>query len=476
LATGYEHECATLTTREDDDDHTPRRVRWQILAIAMGVLAVVGALWWLSSSGRPLAAPDTDARPQLPEAVVGEVQAAATAGSPPVEERAATATAGPVVVAPQVASATPIEVDVLVEVRVEPEILAALRDCGHRRLSARLRTEASVGQGPVEATFEFARMAEATTVHLLQQHVRLRVADAESPIHVEWQAEAEKVRIVPMVAVGIAERVALKQRRATFDILPETVVRGRYRWPDGAPAAGQDLSFFGRHGAPAGIRVRTGGQGGFCFLVGARAAGTIETDGLEQVHGAPFAPREVVAGDVVEIERAARLRFRVLGHDGQPVEKYLLETGVPRASVATEAAHPDGVGFELVAILERFPWLRIYFDKAVHTVLVSPEWFATPFAVHEVRLADALPTGKVVVEGGLPDTGRAGTRLVLTGEGALSGLQMASTASPAVEWSIEGVPTGSYRAHFVRSTQEIALPSIVVVAPERIALLQCPRF
>ena len=151
--------------------------------------------------------------------------------------------------------------------------------------------------------------------------------------------------------------------------------------------------------------------------------------------------RAVEAGDVVQLLRSPRVRFRVLGVDGRPRSDFELETGKP-TGVGEEVVHGE-CGFALVGVLDRCPWVRIYTGGEVFTFLVPPSWLVAAQEVHDLRLAEALPNGAVVVERGRAPLA-PGARLHLTGCGPIAGLVIVSNAPIDGQWRIDRVPVGTY--------------------------------
>jgi hypothetical protein len=162
---------------------------------------------------------------------------------------------------------------------------------------------------------------------------------------------------------------------------------------------------------------------------------------MAEVFGLAPEGRAVEAGDVVQLLRSPRVRFRVLGVDGRPRLDFKVETG--KGSRAGDDVVHGECGFELVGVLERFPWVRIYTGGEIFTFLVPPACLVATQEVHDLRLAEALPNGAVVVERGREPLAPA-SQLHLTGCGPIAGLRIVSGAPTGGTWRIDRVPVGTY--------------------------------
>lgn len=180
---------------------------------------------------------------------------------------------------------------------------------------------------------------------------------------------------------------------------------------------------------------------------------------MAEVLGLAPEGRSVEAGEVVELLRGPRVRFRVLGVDGRPRADFELETGKPTRE--REATVHGECGFALVGVLERFPWLRIHTAGEIFTFLVPPSWLATAQGVHDLRLAEALPNGVVVVERGRAPLA-PGSQLRLIGCGPIAGLTIGSSAPTGGSWRIDQVPVGTYEVA-LRSPVQKRLEALVTV-------------
>ena len=332
---------------------------------------------------------------------------------------------------------TPIECEVGLHVRCSPEVVTALLACGRRQLVVALRAEATRGEVLGEFRFDLAAVpAGASSIEGL---LRVRVAEAAPVLSVTWRLVGDVGNTVPF-AIGSTEYLGGNRHLARLDLLPETVARGRVLWPDGGPAVGQLLEWWPETDVHD-QTVRCGAGGEFCLVVGRGGRGRIEVDRMAQALGLDPEGRAVEAGDVVELLRSPRVRFRLLGVDGRPRSDFELETGKPTG--VGEAVVHGGCGFALVGVLERFPWVRIHSGGEVFTFLVPPAWLVATQHVHDLRLAEALPNGAVVVERGRAPLA-PGSRLHLTGCGPMAGLVIVSNAPIDGPWRIDRVPVGTY--------------------------------
>lgn len=350
---------------------------------------------------------------------------------------------------------TPIECAVELQVRCSPEVVAALLACGRRQLVAALRAEATRGEVLGEFRFELASVP--TGASWIEGLLRVRVAEAAPALSVTWRFVGDVANTVP-IALGSTEYLGGNRHHARLDLLPETVVRGRVLWPDGGRAVGQLLEWSPENGVPC-QTVRCGAGGEFCLVVGRGGRGRVEVDRMADAFGLAPESLAVEAGDVVQLLRSPRVRFRVLGVDGRPRSDFTVETG-KGSRVGEEVVHGE-CGFALVGVLERFPWVRIYTGGEIFTFLVPPAWLVATQDVHDLRLAEALPNGAVVVEPGHEPLG-PGSRLHLTGCGPIAGLTIVSDASTGGTWRIDRVPVGTYEVA-LESRERKALGSLVTV-------------
>lgn len=332
---------------------------------------------------------------------------------------------------------TPIECEVGLHVHCSPEVVAALLGCGRRRLAVALRAEEA--RGEVLGEFHFDLAAVPAGASSIEGLLRVRVAEASHVLSVSWRLVGDVAIRVPF-AIGTTEYLGGNRHLARLELLPETVVRGRVLWPDGGPAIGQLLEWWPETGIHN-QTVRCGAGGEFCFVVGRSGRGRIEVDRMAEVLGLAPEGRSVEAGEVVELLRGSRVRFRVLGFDGRPRADFELETGKPTRE--GEATVHGECAFALVGVLERFPWLRIHTAGENFTFLVPPAWLVATQDVHDLRLAEALPNGVVVVERGRAPLA-PGSQLHLTGCGPIAGLTIVSSAPIGGSWRIERVPVGTY--------------------------------
>jgi hypothetical protein len=332
---------------------------------------------------------------------------------------------------------TPIECAVELQVRCAPEVVAELLACGRRQLVATLRAEATRGEVLGEFRFELASVPAGAS--WIEGLLRVRVAEAAPALSVTWRFVGDVATTLPF-AMGVTEYLGGNRHFARLELLPETVVRGRVLWPDGEPAVGQLLEWWPENGVPC-QAVRCGAGGEFCLVVGRGGRGRVEVDGMAEVFGLAPEGRAVEAGDVVQLLRSPRVRFRVLGVDGRPRLDFKVETG--KGSRAGDDVVHGECGFELVGVLERFPWVRIYTGGEIFTFLVPPACLVATQEVHDLRLAEALPNGAVVVERGREPLAPA-SQLHLTGCGPIAGLRIVSGAPTGGTWRIDRVPVGTY--------------------------------
>lgn len=337
----------------------------------------------------------------------------------------------------------PTAIRVILQVLVDGGVRRDLVGCGLVNLAAKIVDTAA--SGAVAGTHTFS-LAEDMGAAVREAAVEVMVRDETQPLRVSWSF----AEMVPALAVAQVDtrQIGANQHTAEFRLLPELVVRGTVRWPDGEPASGQVLRYWGTGDDLPGVAVRTGSKGEFCVFVGAQQRGRVELDVLERLATLDTEPAvRVVAGDNVEIVRQRRLRFRLLDERAAPILGFQVGSSVPRRVLI--AANERGEAWELRAVLESTPWLRVRLaDGSQPVFLVPAAWFGDAEQVHELRIGEALAVGSFEMQAGAAGRSLAGAVVTVRGRGCLRGIEMQSAATGASPWVMSAVPIGDYDVEF----------------------------